>query len=113
MEEQELVLGIVLGFGPSWMVERFLLRRLLEGEAGSKLLGRVAELRRTSDLTEMVRDMVLLRSGSSTEGLTQTYQFHVFITPSMGDSPCHHGHDQINCSRHSSFRLVGDKYHLW
>ncbi|KAL4076746.1 hypothetical protein V8B97DRAFT_2084198, partial [Scleroderma yunnanense] len=60
VEERELVLGIVLRFGPSWMVKRFLLRRrdLLEGETGSKLPDRVTELRRSSELTEMVRDMV-------------------------------------------------------
>ena len=62
MDERELVLGIVLRFGPPWMVRRFLLRRgdLLAGEAGGKLLGRVAELQRTSELAEMVRDMVSL-----------------------------------------------------
>lgn len=62
MEEQELVPGIVLRFDSSWMVERFLLRRgdLLEGEAGSKLLGRVAELRRTSDLTELETHRVIM-----------------------------------------------------
>ncbi|KAH7882982.1 hypothetical protein F5I97DRAFT_161722 [Phlebopus sp. FC_14] len=59
LDEAELVLGILIRFGPPWMLKRFLLRHrpdLARGEEIDKLLARVEILGRSAELEEILTD---------------------------------------------------------
>lgn len=73
VEEKELALGILVRFGPPWMLKRYLLRRrdLAEGEEKDKLVKRAEKIGRFDlkdmlldfELPELVEEMDILSEG--------------------------------------------------